>query len=84
MNLIDSTPEFVAEAYRKMEQTLESVRSRLNRPLTLAEKIMLAWAKPGNSVQWATDTGAARRCAERRGSIWRIHPMGRGAGTPRK
>ena len=41
MNLIDSTPEFVAEAYRKMEQTLETVRSRLNRPLTLAEKIML-------------------------------------------
>ena len=41
MNLIDSTPEFVAEAYRKMEQRLETVRSRLNRPLTLAEKIML-------------------------------------------
>ena len=41
MNLIDSTPEFVAEAYRKMDQTLETVRSRLNRPLTLAEKIML-------------------------------------------
>ncbi len=41
MNLIDSTPEFVAEAYRKMEQTLETVRSRLNRPLTLAEKIMM-------------------------------------------
>ena len=41
MNLIDSTPEFVAEAYNKMERTLDTVRSRLNRPLTLAEKIML-------------------------------------------
>ena len=42
MNVIDSTPEFVASAYQKMERTLETVRSRLNRPLTLAEKIMLS------------------------------------------
>ena len=41
MNVIDSTPEFVTNAYQKMEQKLEIVRSRLNRPLTLAEKIML-------------------------------------------
>ena len=41
MNVIDSTPEFVASAYQKIERTLETVRSRLNRPLTLAEKIML-------------------------------------------
>ena len=41
MSVIDSTPEFVANAYQKMEQKLEIVRSRLNRPLTLAEKIML-------------------------------------------
>ena len=41
MNVIDSTPEFVTDAYQKMEQKLEIVRSRLNRPLTLAEKIML-------------------------------------------
>ena len=41
MNVIDSTPEFVASAYQNMERTLETVRSRLNRPMTLAEKIML-------------------------------------------
>jgi aconitate hydratase len=41
MNVIDSTPEFVAFAYQKMGRALETVRSRLNRPLTLAEKIML-------------------------------------------
>ena len=41
MNVIDSTPEFVASVYQRMERTLETVRSRLNRPLTLAEKIML-------------------------------------------
>ena len=41
MNLIDSTPEFVTAAYQKMERNLEVVRSRLNRPLTLAEKVLL-------------------------------------------
>ena len=41
MNMIDSTPEFVTEAYQKMERNLETVRSRLNRPLTLAEKVLL-------------------------------------------
>ena len=41
MNVIDSTPEFVEEAYQKMERNLEVVRSRLNRPLTLAEKVLL-------------------------------------------
>ena len=41
MNEIDSTPEFVANAYQKMERKLEVVRSRFNRPLTLSEKILL-------------------------------------------
>ena len=41
MNVIDSTPEFVTAAYQKMERNLEAVRSRLNRPLTLAEKVLL-------------------------------------------
>ena len=41
MNVIDSTPEFVTVAYQKMERNLEVVRSRLNRPLTLAEKVLL-------------------------------------------
>ena len=38
---VDSTPQFVEEAYKKMERNLEVVRSRLNRPLTLAEKLLL-------------------------------------------
>jgi aconitate hydratase len=41
MSTIDSTPEFVSEVYQKMEQRLEIVRSRLNRPLTLADKVIL-------------------------------------------
>jgi len=41
MNAIDSTPEFVSLAYEKMESNLEIIRSRLNRPLTLAEKVLL-------------------------------------------
>ena len=40
MPTIESTPEFVEAAYRKMEQRLEKVRARLNRPLTLTEKIV--------------------------------------------
>ena len=42
MDRIGSTPEFVAEAYRKMEQRLQTVRDRLGRPLTLADKIVLS------------------------------------------
>ena len=41
MNVIDSTPEFVASVYQKMERNLEVIRGRLNRPLTLAEKVVL-------------------------------------------
>ena len=41
MSMIDSTPEFVTNVYQKMEQALEIVRSRLNRPLTLSEKVLL-------------------------------------------
>ena len=38
---VDSTPQFVEDAYKKMERNLEVVRSRFNRPLTLAEKLLL-------------------------------------------
>ncbi|MEA3201909.1 MAG: aconitate hydratase [Thermoplasmata archaeon] len=41
MPAIESTPAFVEDAYKKMEKRLEVVRARLNRPLTLAEKIVL-------------------------------------------
>lgn len=38
---IDSTKEFVEGAYKKMEKNLAIVRKRLNRPLTLTEKVVL-------------------------------------------
>ena len=40
MHSVDSTPELVEGSYRKTEQNLEVVRSRLGRPLTLAEKVL--------------------------------------------
>jgi aconitate hydratase len=41
MTTIESTPEFVSSSYQRMRKTLEVVRRRLGRPLTLAEKIVL-------------------------------------------
>ena len=41
MHAIDSTPEFVARAYAKIERNLETVRKRLGRPLTLTDKVLL-------------------------------------------
>src|SRR5882672_9399796 len=41
MNVIESTPEFVESVYAKMSTRLAAVRKRLNRPLTLTEKILL-------------------------------------------
>jgi aconitate hydratase len=40
MPTIESTPQFVSEIYETMKGRLSAVRSRLNRPLTLAEKIV--------------------------------------------
>ena len=39
---IDSTPEFVSNAYEKMERNLEVVRKRLGRPMGLADKVLLS------------------------------------------
>ena len=39
--LVDSTPAFVAEAYRRFDARLQQVRERLGRPLTYAEKVLL-------------------------------------------
>src|ERR1700734_506944 len=41
MTSIESTPEMAAGIYRAMERRLEIVRRRLQRPLTLAEKVLL-------------------------------------------
>jgi len=40
MPAIESTPEFVALVYKKMDERLAAVRKRLNRPLTLTEKVL--------------------------------------------
>jgi aconitate hydratase len=57
MPTIESTPEFVTQVYEMMERNLQVVRQRLNRPLGLAEKVLLghlddpqtAELKPGES-----------------------------------
>ncbi len=40
MQTIDSTPQFVQTAYKNMQDRVNIVRHRLNRPLTLGEKIL--------------------------------------------
>ena len=42
MVVIDSTPEFVANAYTIMRRNLEIVRPRLGRPMGLADKLVLS------------------------------------------
>ena len=42
MNTIDSTPEFVAQAYGTMERNLAVIRRRLGRQMPLADKIILS------------------------------------------
>ncbi len=45
MHVIDSTPEFVTGVYARMEQRLATIRGRLGRPITLAEKILFGHAE---------------------------------------
>ncbi len=41
MRTIESTPEHVCATYAKVRRNVEAIRRRLNRPLTLTEKILL-------------------------------------------
>ena len=41
MPAVESTPEMAAKVYESMERTLQIVRRRLGRPLTLADKVLL-------------------------------------------
>ena len=41
MPTIESSPDFVANAYQKIAANLLVVRKRLGRPLTYAEKVLL-------------------------------------------
>ncbi|MCK5379483.1 MAG: aconitate hydratase, partial [Acidobacteria bacterium] len=42
MPTIESTPQLVSDTYRSMRSRLDVVRKRLNRPLTVAEKIVFS------------------------------------------
>jgi aconitate hydratase len=42
MITIDSTPEFASSVYERMDRTLAVVRKNLNRPLGLADKVLLS------------------------------------------
>ncbi len=42
MRTIESTPEFVSSVYQKMENKLQLVRARLNRPMSMADKVLLS------------------------------------------
>ena len=42
MVTIESTPEFAAQTYEQMAERLQVIRQRLNRPLSLAEKVLLS------------------------------------------
>jgi len=44
---IDSTPAFARRLYARLERTLAAVRTRLDRPLTLAEKLLLSHLDDG-------------------------------------
>ena len=39
---VESTPEFVQSAYKKMEESLKVVRRRIGKPMTLADKVLLS------------------------------------------
>jgi len=41
LSVIESTPEMVGKTYETMRQNIKTVRGKLNRPLTLADKILL-------------------------------------------
>ena len=42
MVTIESTPELATETYERMSERLATIRKRLNRPLSLAEKVLLS------------------------------------------
>ena len=42
MTTIDSTVEYVGDVYARMTRNLETIRRRLGRPVTLAEKVLLS------------------------------------------
>lgn len=57
MPTIETTPEMVKKVYETMRKNLEVVRKRLNRPLTLAEKIVLGHLDKPETQELAIGSG---------------------------
>ncbi len=85
MPVIESTPEFVAKAYEKLEKNLEVVRKRLGRPLTYAEKVLLghldrpdkAELEPGKSYLYLRPDRVAMQDATAQMAILQFMQAGR-------
>ena len=85
MRVIESTPEFVAQAYDKIAKNLEQVRERLGRPLTFAEKVLLghldnpakAELEPGKSYLYLRPDRVAMQDATAQMAILQFMQAGR-------
>jgi aconitate hydratase len=85
MRVIESTPEFVAQAYDKIAKNLEQVRKRLGRPLTYAEKALLghldnpakAELEPGKSYLYLRPDRVAMQDATAQMAILQFMQAGR-------
>jgi aconitate hydratase len=85
MPVIESTPEFVANAYDKITQRLAVVRKRLGRPLTFAEKVLLghldnpeqAELEPGKSYLYLRPDRVAMQDATAQMAILQFMQAGR-------
>ena len=64
MPTIESTPEFVAQAYDKIRERLAVVRRRLARPLTYAEKVLFQAATQAEETAAAANKYRDRVMAE--------------------
>jgi len=82
---IETTPEFVANAYEKIARALTVVRKRLGRPLTFAEKVLLghldnpekADLEPGQSYLYLRPDRVAMQDATAQMAILQFMQAGR-------
>ena len=51
MSLVDSTPQMVSRVYKAMDERISSVRSWIDRPLTLADKLLLGHLENSDQIQ---------------------------------
>ena len=85
MAQIESTPEFVENAYERISKTLETVKRRLKRPLTFAEKVLLghldnprkADLEPGKSYLYLRPDRVAMQDATAQMAILQFMQAGR-------